>query len=167
MTNNKIAELLVEIGFRRDLFEFNYIVDRILKEFEGVDNITTEMIRKSDAFHESEWLLYFEPMTNEEEKAVIAFFESGDFLPAYNEEPDDVDDMNQFFWDESFRCDEIKEMFRRSKLPETDPDHVYAYSVTEEDGCAWLESGLRYVNRIGYFFSRKKAVLEKEVIRYW
>jgi hypothetical protein len=104
-------------------------------------------------------------MTPEEDAALDKFFESGDFILVPGRNPQEQSYC--YLWDEWRENPDFDVMIERMRLPDDDKDKVYIYSVTEEDGIATIDDGWHYVNRIGYFFSKKKVAIPEFGIRYW
>jgi hypothetical protein len=93
-----------------------------------------------------------------------AFFAAGNFIE--NPEKEGSGEPDKFMWDGVFATQEYTNMFLRCDLEDNDPNKLYIYSLTEEDGEGYVQEGKRYVNRIGYFFSTIKVELP-EGFRYW
>ena len=58
-------------------------------------------------------------------------------------------------------------MINRLKLEDGSKEKVYVYTLVEADGTEWIIDGYHYVNRLGYFFSKKKVKIPEEGLRYW
>lgn len=106
---------------------------------------------------------YDEPSETEQAK-LFAWLEAGDFVV----EPTkiDQDPSSCYLFDGDFNSGIYRFAFGRCDLPEGNPDKLYIYTLTEEDGTGYIESGKRLVNRVGYFFSKKYVELP-EPFRYW
>lgn len=72
-----------------------------------------------------------------------------------------------YIWDEWRNNPEFDKMIERVMLPKGNPDKLYVYTITEEDGIATISKGWCIVNRIGYLFSKVDVEIPECGIRYW
>lgn len=104
----------------------------------------------------------FTMMTEEEEEVIYNFIMNNtDKLISphgkLSREEIEEDYTGAFLWEDFNAAQEI-----------INQGNVFVYSVTTGDeDTAWLEKGKRFVNRFGYFLSRKEIELPEECVRYW
>jgi hypothetical protein len=91
---------------------------------------------------------------------------AGDWIPCPEHNKEDPESFNYFLWDGDFSSEIYSEALKKAYLENGDPEKIYIYSLVEEDGEGYIIGGKRFVNRIGYFLS-KKFIEVKNPIRYW
>lgn len=77
------------------------------------------------------------------------FYAQGDFIPSYHE-----GECKELLWDD---YTEAGEFYANNK------DSIFAYTVVDGEGDSVVVEGIRWVNRLGYLFSRIHVQIPHDV----
>jgi hypothetical protein len=138
--------------------QINTVVERLnnydYSEYnDAIADIIREVIGESDP-------------TEDEEARKNSWWAAGEWIPCPEHNKEDIDAYSYYQWDGDFKSPLYDTMFGRANLSNENPDKVYIYSLIEEDGEGYISEGKRFINRIGYFFS-KVYIEVKEPTRFW